>query len=139
MQKKIVIVTILVAAVITLLLILCVKIAVNRGFLDNMYLNKSGNFNGNYQKDNINNQNNNQNNINQNNFKSCSSGTWGCVRVTQGEYDPENPAPTVCGCAPTCNFPELLVASSTNEFWQDGSTKGTFECTINDVPVSDVP
>jgi len=85
-----------------------------------------------------NNQNNNVNtntNTNTNNnvddsFKTCSSGkVWGCKPITQGEYTGV-PAPSVCGCVPTCASGLHLVTSGTgvNDKWPDGSRKGTFEC-----------
>ncbi len=62
-------------------------------------------------------------------------GKFTCGQVTQGMApDPENPAPKVCGCAPTkCSEGESLVISASAERWEDGTLKGIFICS-SDLP-----
>jgi len=72
-------------------------------------------------------------------FKSCSADkVWKCQAVTQGAApDPQNPAPTVCGCAPvSCTAGQALVVSAAEGKWPDGSLKGSFNCSANMPPSS---
>lgn len=72
-------------------------------------------------------------------FKTCPAGrAWQCRIVTQGAApSPDNPAPTVCGCAPTsCPAGQFLVTSAAEGKWPDGSLKGSFSCSSNLPPSS---
>lgn len=62
---------------------------------------------------------------------SCSSSSeeFKCQKITQGAYNPNSPAPTVCGCAPkSCPKGEFVIASSASGTWPDGRLKGSFMC-----------
>ncbi|MBX4196676.1 hypothetical protein KW805_03745 [Candidatus Pacearchaeota archaeon] len=65
-------------------------------------------------------------------FKRCGMGNqFRCMMTSQGTlYDPDNPPPTVCGCAPTtCPIGYGLLVGIAEGNWPDGSRKGMFSCT----------
>lgn len=59
-----------------------------------------------------------------------SGGKFTCGPVTRGmEGGPDDPAPIVCGCAPTkCPAGQSMVSSASTERWPDGTYKGSYGC-----------
>ncbi|MBX4210384.1 hypothetical protein KW783_00230 [Candidatus Parcubacteria bacterium] len=64
------------------------------------------------------------------------SSNFRCEYVSQGIlFDPDNPPPKVCGCRPAfCPNGQHIIVGTAQGMWPDGSQKGTFGCTSEDVP-----
>ncbi|OGZ71947.1 MAG: hypothetical protein A2908_02605 [Candidatus Staskawiczbacteria bacterium RIFCSPLOWO2_01_FULL_38_12b] len=122
--------------VLSIMLVLVIGVVVIVGIGGGVYYYAKKNQKTNIIKD-INNTNNTRNTdtikVDNSQFKTCNTfADLGCSPISRGA-ETIDPAPIVCGCIPTCSAKLYLIASKVNGFWPDGSSKGSFHCSPDQV------